>query len=239
MKTFILDWLQGMSDYSEEQFRSDFREIEFGSVQWCLHSRTDIRSGDNFYMVRSGEGPQGIVMKGFFLCDPYQEDNWTDHQRGIYRVCLQPTFMVMPDHPKGILTVDELESAMPSFPWRGSLSGQELSEEQRAQLDAMWDRYVSRFTQEDFGLESVERRRRPDAGIDEALAIANETNYGLTEKDGTPSILAALRTAMAHPTEEGVVVSLLRDALGFPEWTPGDFRMKGFTEAVVDAVLEA
>ena len=235
MRTFILQWRPAASDYSEGDFLADIGHMEFGDFSWTIGAHGEAGSGDNFYMVKSGEGRTGIVMKGFFTSDPYRGDDWSDRDRNTWFVNIRPTFMVCPTHPKGILSTQELESAIPDFKWDGGVSGKRLPERLRSMLDSLWEHYMTRFGKEDFDGETADICGRPEGGLDEALSMAGEAYYGLTERDGTPSILGVLRAAMEQATQEDVVASLLRSVLTLPDWDAGYIREKGFSERVVNA----
>lgn len=81
MKTFILKWRPLISSYKMEQFEEEMHYIEYGEFNWSVHEWEKARSGDNFYMVKVGEGRTGIVMKGFFTSAPYEAADWSDKNR--------------------------------------------------------------------------------------------------------------------------------------------------------------
>ena len=70
MKTFILKWNPQESSFGLEDFSHAISSMEFGDLPWMFRRRCGIRSGDNFYLVKVGDGLEGIVMKGFFRTQP-------------------------------------------------------------------------------------------------------------------------------------------------------------------------
>lgn len=62
-------------------------------------------------------------MKGFFTSAPYRGEDWPRGECMVYYMDMRPTFMVCPDHPRGILSTKALEEAMPEFEWNGGHSG--------------------------------------------------------------------------------------------------------------------
>ena len=107
MKTFILKWRPLISSYKMEQFEEEMHYIEYGEFNWSVHEWEKARSGDNFYMVKVGEGRTGIVMKGFFTSAPYEAADWSGKNRQVHYMDLRPTFMIHPDRCR-MITTDEL-----------------------------------------------------------------------------------------------------------------------------------
>ena len=112
MDTFILKWNPEASPYSLIDFQRDFPQLEYGNFRWVLNEASGLRSGDNFFLVKTGKGSCGIVMKGFFISEPYSIKK--DGTSG-YMVDLRPTYMFHPDNPKGILPLNELKAGIPDY----------------------------------------------------------------------------------------------------------------------------
>ena len=180
MKTYILEWAPAASPMTEEEFLKAMRCLEWGDFSFGFREEVSARSGDNFYIVRIGTDKDGIVGKGFFLSDPY-EDSGKEYA---CRISARPTFMVSWECPKGLITLEELKAVITDFPWGQGLRCQELLLKTAVTLSGMWESYISRFDEEDFDNGMVERTERPVAGIDEAVAIASEALFDRKEKDG-------------------------------------------------------
>lgn len=237
MKTFILEWNPAISSYLESDFRMDIGFLEFGDFNWSVWEHDKARSGDNFYLVRCGAPPTGIVMKGFFTSNPYRGQDWSGRGREVYYMNLRPTFMVSPDHPKGILSTGLLEKAMPDFEWNGGHSGRELPGTYRKILDELWNDYESRFQVRDFDGVLADRSGRPEAGIDEAIALASEALFDRKDKDGKPAILNALASGLAGTTERDKICGFLSPIIQETAWTAGEIRDKGFPEEIIDSLV--
>ena len=232
MKTFILEWNPAVSSYLESDFRMDIGFLEFGDFNWSVWEHDKARSGDNFYLVRCGAPPTGIVMKGFFTSNPYRGQDWSGRGREVFYMNLRPTFMVSPDHPRGILSTGVLEEAMPEFEWNGGHSGRQLPESYRGILDGLWGSYESRFRARDLDGRRADRSSRPVAGIDEAVALAAEALFDKKDPDGTP-----LAAGLAGRTDEERICGFLHDVMVDTGWTAGDIREKGFPERIVNTLV--
>lgn len=236
MRTFILGWNPSESTYSLVDFQRDFPDMEYGEFEWEIRDREQARSGDNFYLVKWGPGSCGIVMRGFFLGDPFPVREKTPEGQDRYFIRLRPQFMVHPDHPKGLLTVRRLKEAMPDFPW-DSPAGQQLPDRYVPLLKSLWDGYETLFDNADLDGMLADRNRRPEAGVDEAVSLAVEAHYGRRDHDGNPPIVHSLRVGMHGETDDEIICGILHEVLRYPEWTAGDLRDRGFSEEVVDVLL--
>ena len=234
MNTFILKWNPEASPYSLIDFQRDFPKLEYGLFSWKLEEYEGLRSGDNFFLVKTGKGNCGVVMKGFFISDPFPVRNGGDSST---KVNLRPTYMFHPDSPKGILRLDELRASIPDFPWEEGISGRRLSGHQTEILGLMWDRFLEEHDNCDYDGILADRNRRPDAGIDDAVALASEVLYDREDINGEPLILKSLRSGLSGTTIEEKIRGFLLDVMSDPEWDAGALREKGFSETVVESLL--
>jgi len=229
MRTFVLVWHPERSDYRLVDFQHDFLLMEYGELPWPVQEWDGIRSGDNFYLVRSG---RGIVMRGFILSSPLPVKGRPDQRR----ILLRPSVMIHPDHPKGLLSVRELSGSLPDIRWEDGPSGRQLPEGAARQLDALWNRYLERFDKADFDNFLLGRDLRPRAGIDEAISLALNALYDKKDEDGESAILHPLRVGLAGASEEEQVCGILQSVAGDKDWPLGDIRDKGFSESVIDVL---
>ena len=81
------------------------------------------------------------------------------------------------------------------------------------------------------------RDNRPDAGIDEAVALASEALFDKKAPDGTPLILHSLSAGLAGRTEEEIIRGFLLPVIKEKEWSVGEIREKGFSESIVDSLM--
>lgn len=239
MNTFILEWRPSISSYKMEAFEQDFHYLEYGEFNWSVWDWQNARSGDNFYMVKCGEGKTGIVMKGFFTSNPYEADDWSGKNRQVHYMDYRPTFMIHPNHPKGMLTTDVLDKEIPGFEWNGGHSGRELPQDMAAKLDSLWDKYVSRFCREDADGQTLEFNFVPEASVDDAIKQASYWLYDHKDQFGSPSILHSLKVGLAGANDEekicGFLCHILEDSES--EVSAGRLREEGFSENTVDTLL--
>lgn len=239
MKTFILEWRPSISSYKMEDFEQDFHFLEYGEFNWSVWDWENARNGDNFYMVKCGEGRTGIVMKGFFTSDPYEADDWSGKNRQVHYMDFRPTFMIHPNHPKGILTTQELEKVIPEFEWNGGHSGRELPEKFTAKLDALWNEYVGRFCREEANGESLEFNFIPEATVDDAIKQAAYTLYDKKDIFGNQMILHSLKVGLAGSSDEEKICGFLYHILEVDTdaVSVGYLREEGFSEKTIDSLL--
>ena len=239
MKTFILEWRPSISSYKMEDFEQDFHFLEYGEFNWSVWDWENARNGDNFYMVKCGEGRTGIVMKGFFTSDPYEADDWPGKNRQVHYMDFRPTFMIHPNHPKGILTTQELEKVIPEFEWNGGHSGRELPEKFAAKLDALWKEYVGRFCREEANGESLEFNFIPEATVDDAIKQAAYTLYDKKDIFGNQMILHSLKVGLAGSSDEEKICGFLYHILEVDTdaVSVGYLREEGFSEKTIDSLL--
>jgi hypothetical protein len=237
MRTFVLGWNPSLSPYKLGDFQHDFQKIEYGDIEWQLDDWQQARSGDNFILVKYGGGNCGVVMRGFFVSAPFSVKEWNDRGDKLHMIRLRPTLMVHPDHPKGIIGLSDLKKDIPGFPW-DSPSGQLLQEDKVDIFNILWRRYTTRFVNSDYGNALLDRNYHPEAGIDDAVMLACEVLYDRKGEDGRPAILDSLRHGLAATDEDGAICGFLKGVIQNTGWDAGDLRQKGFSEAVVDTLME-
>ena len=239
MKTFILEWRPSISSYKMEDFEQDFHFLEYGEFNWSVWDWENARNGDNFYMVKCGEGRTGIVMKGFFTSDPYEADDWSGKNRQVHYMDYRPTFMIHPNHPKGMLTTQELEKAIPEFEWNGGHSGRELPDELVGKLDALWEEYIGQFKAEEADGETLEFNFIPEATVDDAIKQASYALYDKKDQFGNQMILHSLKVGLNGSNDDEKICGFLGKVLesGEDEFSAGSLREEGFSERTVDTLL--
>lgn len=233
MKTFILKWNPEGSAYSLIDFQKDFPNLEYGVFRWTVEEPKGIRSGDNFYLVKTGRGNCGIVMKGFFISEPYLKKKGSSS----CVVDLRPTCMIHPDNPKGILSLEALKSNISDFPWEDGVSGRLLSRSQAEIVNRMWEQFIKGYDNCDFDGILADRNRRPPAGIDDAVVLAADVLYDREDRNGEPLILKSLRSGLNGSTIEEKIRGFLLEVIADREWSAGALRERGFSEAVVEGLL--
>ena len=137
MSTFIMRWNPCISSSKIEDFRAAREKWPIGfSGNWSIYEWEHAKEGDQYIMVRVGDGPNGVVYHGEFLSDPYEDKDWagTDKKRHYVDITIEDP--CDPDHP--MITIEQLESALPEINWREGHSGQLLTD---AQERILWDTF--------------------------------------------------------------------------------------------------
>lgn len=238
MRTFILEWNPETSGYRFEDLENDLHYIDDGEFSWEVLDWDKARSGDNFYMVLSGRGRTGIVMKGFFTSEPYPAGDWSGQQRGVHYMEMRPTFMVNPLLSSHLITTSMLEEAVPGFDWNGGHSGREIGGEDLKRLDALWAQFEASFPEEDLDCTTATRRDIPQAGIDDAVLLAARAHYDSRDGHGNPTILRSLERALREESDDDRICSLLEDVMDVSDYELGYLRNAGFSEQVIDRLQE-
>ncbi len=142
MATYILFWNPDISSYTEERFLEDF--VRNKAVDnWSIHEWENVQYDDRFYMVKCGSGNTGIVMKGLFVGECYEDEDWSPkNRRPIYYADIEPIISINAFATNRLLTPDILTREMPDFNWYGGHSGRLLTPEQARKLDALWKKYI-------------------------------------------------------------------------------------------------
>ena len=145
-KTFIMRWNTDISNYKLSEFESamdDFFDEGF-YYDWSIWDYQKAHIGDRFYMIRTGEGANGVVMRGTIIGSPYPDEDWSGKGRKVYYIRMSLTNMIHPDRTPLLLSTDELTEAIPDFNWREGHSGEILNDSQSAKLEEVWANYIER-----------------------------------------------------------------------------------------------
>ena len=145
-KTFIMRWNTDISGYTLSDFEDsmdNFYEEGF-YYDWSIWDYKKVHIGDHFFMVRTGNGVNGIVMKGTFTGMPYVDEDWSGRGRKVYYIRMSLTHLIHPDKCSSVLTTEELSSVIPGFNWQDGHSGELLTDSQAAQLEQLWKEYLLR-----------------------------------------------------------------------------------------------
>ena len=233
MRTFIVEWNPSSSRLSNRQFLEMGCNLDWGNYSFLFRNIIEARSGDNFYLVRTGTRNNGIVCYGFFLSNPYSPSA----EGFACRIDFRPTFLVPWETPKGIVSLSELNDALPLLQWKGHDACHCISLDETAILSDIWEKYVRGFSEEDYDDGEAARTLRPEGGIEDAIQIANDVLYDKTDLDGQPCILHSLSVGLAGRTTDERICGFLNDIMEGGDWTPGQIRDKGFSEHVVDTLV--
>ena len=145
-KTFIMRWNTDISNYKLSEFEDameDFFDEGF-YYDWSIWDYQKAHIGDRFYMIRTGEGKNGVVMRGAIIGTPYPDEDWSGKGRKVFYIRMSLTNMIHPERTPLLLTTDELTEAIPDFNWKGGHSGEILSDIQADKLEVVWKDYIER-----------------------------------------------------------------------------------------------
>ena len=146
-KTFIMRWNTDISNYKLCEFEEamdDFEEDGF-YYDWSIWDYQKAHYGDKFYMIRTGSGKHGVVMRGTIIGTPYLDEDWSGRGRKVYYIRMSLSHMIHPEKSPLLLTTEELGKAMPGFNSEEGHSGMILDDSTAMQLDELWEDYVERF----------------------------------------------------------------------------------------------
>ena len=145
-KTFIMRWNTDISSYNLSEFEDamdDFFDEGF-YYDWSIWDYQKAHIGDHFYMIRTGEGANGVVMRGTIIGSPYPDEDWSGKGRKVYYIRMSLSNMIHPERTPLLLTTDELTEAIPDFNWKEGHSGEILNDAQSAKLEEVWADYFER-----------------------------------------------------------------------------------------------
>lgn len=133
MKTYIMRWNPEISSSKIEDFRMALKKWPMGfRGNWSIYEWEHAKSGDEYYMIRVGDGPNGVVFLGHFLSDPYEGDDWAGTDKKRHYVDISIEHPCDPDYP--YITIEQLNSVLPEIEWGKGHSGQLLTDEQTKKL---------------------------------------------------------------------------------------------------------
>jgi hypothetical protein len=146
-KTFIMRWNTDISNYKLTEFdeaMNDFHEDGF-YYDWSIWDYQKAHIGDRFYMIRTGKGRNGVVMRGTIIGSPYPDEDWSGKGRKVYYIRMSLSHMIHPEDAPFLLSTDELNKGVPGFCWDNGHSGEMLNDEQAEQLEEVWKNYVEQM----------------------------------------------------------------------------------------------
>ena len=148
-KTFIMRWNTDISNYKLCEFEEamdDFAD-DFFYYDWSIWDYQKVHWGDKFFMIRTGKGRHGVVMRGTIIGMPYPDEDWSGKGRKVYYVRMRLSHMIHPEKALLLLTTEDLGKAMPGFNWEEGHSGVILDDDMAKQLDDLWHDYVEKTHQ--------------------------------------------------------------------------------------------
>lgn len=140
-RTYLMRWNPSISSFTEKDYKACLDNMVNGMfrINWSIYDWQEARRGDMIYMMRVGDDKAGIVFMGMLITDPYPADDWagsTKRRMYVDMVCFSPSKLRI----KPRLSLQQLESAIPSMEWAQGHSGVLLSEDVVKQLELLWDK---------------------------------------------------------------------------------------------------
>ncbi len=159
--TVIFKWNPAISSNGMYAFLTEILE-EDHTGDWSVRDHDRIRAGDICYMLKVGQGQNGLVMRGTITGAPVADGDWSGRGRVVDYCDYEAEIRINPD-TFALLTSERLRDAIPDFDWFGGHSGVVLDEGQAAKLEALWQQYLQDMLDEFASrLELIERRGMPN-----------------------------------------------------------------------------
>ena len=148
-KTFIMRWNTDISNSKLCEFEEamDDFEVDGFYYDWSIWDYQKAHYGDKFYMIRTGSGKHGVVMRGTIIGTPYPDEDWSGKGRKVYYIRMSLSHMIHPDKSPLLLTTEELSKKISGFNWEEGHSGMILDDTTAMRLDEVWQEYVDKVHQ--------------------------------------------------------------------------------------------
>ena len=78
MNTVILFWNPDISSYKYDDLQDFIQKHDISTFNWSVWEHEKAKMGDRFFLVKCGKSKNnGICMSGYFVSDPYLDEDWT------------------------------------------------------------------------------------------------------------------------------------------------------------------
>ena len=143
-QTFILFWNPAIQSFTIQRYLNMMSHFYNAKMNWSVWEHEKAHKGDRFFMIRCGkEGPNGLVMSGYFKSEPYRGEDWSGRGREVYYMNLDLEYAGHPDSI--ILTPEILTKNFPDFDWFAGHSGRLFSAEDAPKLEMLFDVYLKQM----------------------------------------------------------------------------------------------
>ena len=141
-KTYLLRWNPTISSFKLETYRQATIECPDGfGFDWSVYEWEDAHKGDRYFMLRTGDENAGIVFRGIFTSDPYEDKDWAGQGKQRHYMKMD-CYDCVPADQKPPIDIEMLEKEIPEIDWRKGHSGELLSEETADKLNELWNRIM-------------------------------------------------------------------------------------------------
>lgn len=137
--TFIMRWNPAISGFKWETYCKCYKECKDGfHTDWCIRDYKKAKDGDLFYMLRDGEGKTGIVWRGLFTSEPYEDEDWAGDKNKRCMYVEMDVYDYFDPEGEPFISTKELQEAIPDFSWAKGHTGELLTREQASALEDLW-----------------------------------------------------------------------------------------------------
>lgn len=138
-KTYLLRWNPTISSFKLETYRQATIECPDGfGFDWSVYEWENAQKGDRYFMLRTGDENAGIVFRGIFTSDPYEDKDWAGQGKQRHYMKMD-CYDCVPADQKPPIDIELLEKEIPEIDWRKGHSGELLSEETADKLNDLWN----------------------------------------------------------------------------------------------------
>lgn len=141
-KTYLLRWNPAISSFKLDTYRKATTECPDGfGFDWSIYEWEDAHEGDRYFMLRTGDDKAGIVWRGVFTSDPYEDKDWAGQGKQRHYMKMD-CYDCVPADQKPPVDIEMLEKEIPENDWRKGHSGELLSEETAEKLNELWKKII-------------------------------------------------------------------------------------------------
>ena len=142
LNTVILFWNPDISSYKYDDLQDFIQNHDISTFNWSVWEHEKAKMGDRFFLVKCGKSKNnGICMSGYFISDPYLDEDWTGNGNKSYYMDMSVETAINPQFFPTLPTED-LCSAIPDFDWTGGHSGRILTRGADL-LEEMWGYFLN------------------------------------------------------------------------------------------------
>lgn len=132
--TYLLRWNPAISSFRMQDLKRAIAQCPDGfRLDWSIYDWKDADEGDEYYMLRVGEGDTGIVFHGMFLSEPYEGDDWAGKGQPRHYVDISCEHASV----SPLVPVEALQKSVPEINWLHGHSGELITESQEKIVDKL------------------------------------------------------------------------------------------------------
>lgn len=141
-KDFLLRWNPTISSMTLDKYQKALSEFPDGfCMDWSIYDWKQAHEGDRFFMLRTGDENAGIIFRGVFVSEPYEDEDWAGTSKRKHYISID-CYDAVPADKKPMLGVETLERHIPEINWRSGHSGELLSPDVVMKLVNLYTEFV-------------------------------------------------------------------------------------------------